>query len=400
MSDRPAILGNDPLFKNLIPIAKPTLPGLDVLAPEFGQILASGILSKGHHRSDFEALVARHLGVTHAIAVSSCTSGLMLTYQALQLTGEVIVPSFTFMATVSALRWAGLRPVFADVNEATTNLDPSAAEAAITSQTQAIVAVHNFGSPADIDALQDLADQYRLRLVFDAAHAFGSLYQSAPVGAQGDAQVFSLSPTKLLVAGEGGIVATNDDEIAERIRIGREFGNCGDYDSNFPGINARLTELSAVLGKHGLPLLEASARERNCIAELYRRLLSDLPGIGFQEIRNGNRSSYKDFSIRIDAEAFGLTRDELHAMLAAENVETRKYYDPPVHRQMAYKSFVRPEISLANTDRLALATLNLPVWSKMEETVISDICLAIARAHRFRDEIKAELRRSGRAKSN
>src|SRR2546430_3621073 len=128
MSDRPAILGNHPIFEKRIPVARPSLPEFSELAAELTQIFASGILSKGHHRSDFEAMVAEHLGVKHAVAVSSCTTGLMLTYQALGLTGDVVVPSFTFMATVSALRWAGLRPVFADVDQFTTNLDPVATE--------------------------------------------------------------------------------------------------------------------------------------------------------------------------------------------------------------------------------------------------------------------------------
>ena len=369
------------------------MPEFSELAAELTQILAGGILSKGHHRDDFEAMVTEHLGVKHAVAVSSCTTGLMLTYQALGLTGDVVVPSFTFMATVSALRWAGLRPVFADVDKFTTNLDPAAAEAALTPDTQAIVAVHNFGNPADIEELELIADKHQVRLIFDAAHAFGSLYQGRAVGFQGDAQVLSLSPTKLLVAGEGGIVATNDDEIAERVRVGREFGNCGDYDSVFPGINGRMPEFNALLGQHGLPRLESSAQSRNETAEIYRARLDRLPGIELQEVRCGNRSSYKYLSINIDAEEFGLTRDELDAALQAENIETRKYYDPPVHRQAAYKRFAPPDHSLPNTDLLASSTLNLPMWSGMAMTVVSDICLAIERSHQFADSIRAELTR-------
>ena len=140
MATRPGLLGHSPIFKKQVPIAKPILPKIEELTEELKQILQTGILSKGPHRRDFEEKIAEHLGVKHAVAVSSCTTGLMLTYQALGLTGDVVVPSFTFMATVSALRWAGLRPIFADVNAGTTNLDPSAAEAALTQETQAIVA--------------------------------------------------------------------------------------------------------------------------------------------------------------------------------------------------------------------------------------------------------------------
>src|SRR5205807_7755486 len=186
---------------------------IQAVEADLAEILSNGILSKGRHCADLEFGVAEALEVKHTVAVSSCTTGLMLTYQALDLRGDVIVPSFTFMSTVSALRWAGLRPVFADVDLETTNLDPQAIRAVMTRQTTAIVAVHNFGNPCDIDGLQEVADGYGLRLIFDAAHAFGSRYKHRPVGRQGDAQVFSLSPTKLVVAGEGGIVTTNDDEI-------------------------------------------------------------------------------------------------------------------------------------------------------------------------------------------
>src|SRR5438093_1590971 len=225
MNTKPAILGNTPVFDRKTPIVHPLLPNFTALANGVKSILGSGMVTKGQYLHAFEAAVAQHLGVKHAVAVSSCTTGLMLTYQGLDLTGDVVVPSFTFMATVSSLVWAGLRPVFADVDLGTTNLDPAAAEAAITPRTSAIVAVHNFGNPADIDALQALADRHSLRLIFDAAHGFGALYQGVPVGPQGDVNVYSLSPTKLLIAGEGGIVATNNNDLAEKIRIGREYGN-------------------------------------------------------------------------------------------------------------------------------------------------------------------------------
>ena len=391
MVTRPALLGHSPIFEKKVPIAKPVLPEFEELTEGLSEILQSGILSKGPYRSEFEEKIAEHLGVKHALAVSSCTAGLMLTYQALGLTGDVVVPSFTFMATVSALRWAGLRPIFADVDASTTNLDPSAAEAALTHGAQAIVAVHNFGNPSDIEELELIAQKYQVRLIFDSAHAFGSLYKGRAVGPQGDAHVFSLSPTKLLVAGEGGIVATNDDDIAESVRIGREFGNCGDYDSVVPGINARMPEFNALLGRHGLRHLESSALHRNYIADFYRARLGNLPGIGFQKVRDGNRSSYKDFSVMIDAEAFGLTRDELDAALTAENIETRKYYDPPVHRQRAYQRFAPPELQLPNTDLLASSVLSLPIWSHMDVSVASGVCLAIEKAHEFADAVREQV---------
>ena len=336
------------------------------------------MVTKGQYLHAFEAAIAEHLGVRHAIAVSSCTCGLMLVYQGLGLTGDVVVPSFTFMATVGALIWAGLRPVFADVDIGTMNLDSAAAEAAITPETSAIVAVHDFGNPADIHALQAIADRRGLKLIFDAAHGFGALYQGIPLGPQGDANVYSLSPTKLLIAGEGGIVATNDDGLAKRVRVGREYGNDGNYDSAFAGINARLPEFSALLGLHSLPMLEAAACHRNKVAALYREELGSLPGIGFQKVRPDNRSSYREYTITVDPDAFGLTRDELALALAAENVDTRKYYDPPAHRQTAYRAY-HDGGPLPHTEWLSAHSLSLPMWSNMSDKVALGICHAVQR---------------------
>jgi len=386
----PTLLGDNPTFQQTVPLAKPLLPGFQDLSAEFEDILRNGILSKGQHVASLEDRVAEALEVKHAVAVSSCTTGLMLTYQALDLTGDVIVPSFTFMATVSALRWAGLRPVFADVDLETTNLSLPAVRAAITPQTNAIVAVHNFGNPADIDGLREIADQYRLRLIFDAAHGFGSRYKNDPVGFQGDAQVFSLSATKLVVAGEGGIVATNDDDLASRIRVGREFGNCGSYDSEVPGLNGRLPELNSLLARHSLGNLESAVAVRNSIAAFYRQELCRLPGIHLQQMRASDRSSYKDFAIIVDRDSFGLTRDELALTLKAENIETRAYYDPPVHKQCAYRQFA-PVEPLFNTDALSSGVLCLPIWSGMDLEIPSKICAAIAAAHQFADRIHAAL---------
>lgn len=388
MSRRPAILGHEPLFAETINLVRPMPVESAELHERVKEILANGQLTKGPHLASFEDELREYLGVKHAVAVSSATTGLMLTYQALGLSGEVVVPSFTFMATVGALRWAGARPVFADVDQKTTNLDPAAAEAAITPRTTAIVAVHNHGNPADIDQLKAVADRHGLPLIFDAAHAFGSLYLGNRIGPQGTANIFSLSPTKLLVAGEGGVVATNDEQLAQKVRIGREYGNDGNYDSLFPGLNGRMAEFNALLGKHNLQHLESSAAHRNTLAELYKKSLDHLPGLDFQEVRAGNRSSFKDFSITIDAGAFGISRDELALVLDAENIQTRKYYDPPVHLQEAYRQFAPPARALPNTELLAQRSLSLPMWSHLELSIVNEIAGAISLAHEFAPDIK------------
>ena len=391
MNNKPAILGGKPIFASKIPIVRPVLPSFADLRADAEELFSTGMVTKGRHLVSFEEAVAEHLGVKHAIAVSSCTTGLMLTYRCLGLTGEVIIPSFTFMATASALVWAGLKPVFADVNFDTTNLDPGAAEGAIGPETSAIVAVHNFGNPADLDALRELADLKGLKLICDAAHGFGALYQGKPVGSQADAHVFSLSPTKLVIAGEGGVVATNDDDLAARIRVGREYGNSGRYDSAFAGINARMPELSALMGMHSLQNLEPAARRRNEIASLYRETLGVLPGIDFQKTRDGNRNSFKDFSLTVDADRFGLTRDNLARALELENVDTRTYYDPPVHRQTAYAQFAPPSGNLHNTDLLAAGSLSLPIWSSMSDEIALSISEAVRRISLFAPEVDKAL---------
>ncbi|HKA17285.1 MAG TPA: DegT/DnrJ/EryC1/StrS family aminotransferase [Blastocatellia bacterium] len=388
MTDRPVSLGGSPIFDNKIEIVRPVLPAFEELEAEIQDILRSGMVTKGRHVAAFEQAVAAHLGVKNAVAVSSCTLGLMLTYRGLGLTGDVIVPSFTFMASVSSLVWSGLKPVFADVDLHTTNIDPAAVEYAITPSTTAILAVHNFGNPAKIDELSEIAKKCGLRLIFDAAHGFGALYRGVPVGPQGTAHVYSLSPTKLLIAGEGGIVATNDDSLAERIRIGREYGNDGNYGSDFAGLNARMPELSALMGIHSLRNLEQAAQHRNRVADLYRRELGRLRGISFQKIADGNRSSYREFSILVDEDSFGLNRDQLALAMTAENIDTRKYYDPPVHRHMAYKGFAPSEASLCCTEMLASRSLSLPMWSHMSDRVLSGICRAIRRIHECAPQVK------------
>jgi len=387
-SATPAIMGGKPAFSKLLPIVRPTLPTYESMAAELSEIVSSGMVTRGKQLRAFEEAAAAHLKVKHAVAVSSCTSGLMLSYKGLGLQGEIIAPSFTFMATVSAAVWAGLRPVLVDVERHTHNIDPAAVERAITPKTSAIVAVHNFGNPADIAALEQVAKRHNLKLIFDAAHGFGAQYQGTPVGGQGDAQCYSLSPTKLVVAGEGGFVATNSDELAEKIRRGREYGMGEAYDSIFAGINARMSEFHACLGRHSLAMLDKHAARRQEIVALFQKRLGKLPGIGFQKVLPGNRCSYKDFSLTVDADAFGLTRDELAKALAAENVDTRKYYDPPVHRQTAYRHFAPAEETLPTTNWLASASLSIPLWSHMDDETAGQICYAIERIQHAAGDVK------------
>lgn len=387
MDNSPAVLGGRPAFESRVPMVRPVLPQFAEMEEGIRYILSSGMVTRGKYLEAFEQAVAGRLGVKHALAVSSCTSGLMLAYKGLDLAGEVVVPSFTFMATVSAMAWCGLKPVFAEVNIASTTLDPQAVEAVITPNTSAIVAVHNFGVPADVRGLQAVADKHGLKLIFDAAHGFGALYEGTPVGGQGDAQVFSMSPTKLLITGEGGMVTTNDDWLAARIRVGREYGNDGSYNSAFPGLNARMPELNALMGLHSLQNLENAALSRNRTADLFRDELGRLPGIGFQEVRPSDRSSYREFSITVDADRFGLNRDQLALALAAENIDSRKYYEPPVHCHTAYSQY-HDGREMPNTVWLSSHSLSLPMWTNMDAQVVASICDAFRRIHENASEVQ------------
>jgi dTDP-4-amino-4,6-dideoxygalactose transaminase len=391
MSD-PAILGGSPIFDSSLPFMRPTLPPFSEIRPELEDVFQTGMVTKGKYLAEFEARLVQHFGSRYAVGVSSCTTGLMLTYKALDLRGEVVVPSFTFMATVHPIAWGGATPVFAEVDPETWNVDPAAVEEAITPATSGIVATHVFGNPADIEALDKIARRRGVRLVFDAAHGFGALYRGKPLGRYGDAEVFSSSPTKLLVTGEGGVVSTNDAELARRIEVGREYGNPGSYDTEFPGLNARMQEFSAILGLHSLQMLDENAQRRNSLAVIYRQRLGELPGIYFQRVRPDDRCSYKDFSIRVVEEEFGLSRDGLVQALKAEGVDTRNYYDPPVHLHTAYRSLrARFAGRLPVTERLARQCVSLPIFSHMEAAKVEGVCEAVRRIQQHAPAIRAML---------
>jgi dTDP-4-amino-4,6-dideoxygalactose transaminase len=400
-----------------VPFVRPALPSWETIAPAAAEIIASGRLTKGPFVDRLEQAIASRLGVRHAVAVSSCTIGLMLVYRGLDLSagncrsrrgagspcavgsmeplsrfatvrrgnlseplGEVIVPSFTFLAGPAAIVWNNLRPVFIDVDPRTTNVTPQAVAAAITPRTVAISACHNFGNPCDVAALSAVASEHGLPLIVDAAHGFGASVHGRPVGAGATAQVFSLSPTKLLVAGEGGIVATDCDCLAHFVRLGREYGNDGSYDALFAGLNGRMPELSAAVAVSSLAMLDDVAEQRRRVAAHYRHELEPLPGVGFVESAAGVLSSYKDFSITIDPGRFGMTRDSVRRALAARGIETRTYYDPPCHRQTAFESFHDRTRLLSGTDLLSARSLSLPIGAHVDEAVADEVCEAVATA--------------------
>ncbi len=389
MTERPAVLGGDPLFPDGLRMFRPTLPPYEEVAADVAGLFETGMLTAGPHAVEFERRLGEHLGVEQVVAVSSCTIGLVLACQALDLTGEVIVPSFTFMATVHPLAWNGVKPVFVDIDTETWNVDPVQVEKAITNNTSGIVAVHLLGTPAAVEELEEVAARHGLKLLFDAAHGFGALHQGTPLGRYGDVEVFSATPTKVLSAVEGGIVATNDAEIARRVRVARNYGNPGDYGSEFPGLNARMPEFNALVGMKSLEILEKNVSRRQEIAVTYKARIGVLPGTAFQRIDEGDRSSFKEFSLLIDASEFGIDRAVLARALAAEGIDSRFYYDPPVHRHEAYGDSAASDLPV--TEVVAASTITIPIYSHMDDQTVDRVCAAVERAHAHAAEIAARL---------
>jgi dTDP-4-amino-4,6-dideoxygalactose transaminase len=342
--------------------------------------------------------VAERLEVKYCVAVSSCTSGLMMVLRALGLTGEVIVPSFTFFATGHALMWNDLRPVFADCDEQTWNVDPVDVERKICDRTSAILAVHLYGNPCDVEELSRLACRRHVKLIFDAAHGFGSQHRGRPVGQFGDAEVFSLSPTKLLVAGEGGLVTTNDATIARMIRGMRNYGDLGAYDPEWLGMNARMSEFNAALALAGLPLVQAKVARRNWIAKKYTDLLSALPGLRFQHVSHEDVSTFKDYSIHVTSGIFGMSRDALAEALLAEEIETKKYFYPPLHMQKLYSRFHSAGVAdLGRTESITAGILSLPIYESLPEATVERVAGAVQRFGGFvRPEKPATVKESYR----
>jgi dTDP-4-amino-4,6-dideoxygalactose transaminase len=375
----PAIGGGPKAFPEGLPFYRPSVPNSEVVADDVKRILASGTLTNGPYVRKLELRTAEYLGVRHCLAVSSCTAGLMLVLRAADLSGDVIVPSFTFSATAHAIVWNGLRPVFADIDPETLTLSPAAALRASGLRTSAILATHIFGTPCDVDGLSAVARRNGIRLFFDAAHAFGSRHRDAPVGASGDAEVFSLSPTKVLTAGEGGLIGTNNDVIAERLRIGRDYGNPGDYDCRLIGLNARMSEFHAAIALASLDELEERIERRNALAGLYREALGETPGIRFPKVPSEDRSTYKDFTILVEPGEFGLDAEALRGALSAEGIDTRRYYAPAVHSMRAYRALAGSNGNLPVTEWVVPRVLTLPLWTEMTETHIARVCDAIRR---------------------
>lgn len=377
-----------------IPFNRPTLPPYAFVNKEVEAFYATGMITNGPVVRQLETEIQDAFRAGNTVAVSCCTSGLMLTLRCKGLSGKVALPSFTFFASAHAVIWNGLEPVFVDIEPDTWNMSSEALEQALEEDDDisAVMPVHVFGNPCDVEGLEALARNHDLSVVYDAAHAMGARVGARWVGCFGDAEVFSLSPTKIVVAGEGGIITTPDDVLAEQLRAGRDYGNTGDYDPSFVGLNARMSEFHAALAVESFRMMEESVTRRNAIADRYVKGLSGLAGVTPQAIREGNRSTFKDFTVLIDEERFGLSRDALSWYLSSKGIDSRKYYHPPVHRTTAYweRWGRKYDELLSVTNRLSRQALSLPIWSHMEMGLVARVVEEIHNAHESAEEITSE----------
>jgi len=307
--------------------------------------------------------------------------GLMATLSLLPPRSRIIMPAFTFSATYQAALWNGLSTTLVECDD-TCNIDPAEVEKVVTPDTKAIVAVHMYGTPANVDQLEQIARRHELLLFFDAAHAFGSLYKGRPLGGGGDAEVFSLGPTKTLPVGEGGIVSTNREELAMRIRTVCNHGQPeGSLDSMVRSFNGRLEEINAIIGSRALRDVEKNVIRRNELAFRYRRKLEGIPGISFPSVPEDCRSTFKDYCVFVDEGAFGMNRDRLMEVLAAKGIQTKRYFHPPVHQlTVAEKEFAG--VRLPRTEWKSSHVLALPLYSHMPFEDVDVVCREISSAQR------------------
>jgi len=391
-----AILGGQPAFSEALVVNRPNIGDRG----RFNELL-SDVLDRRWFTNDgplvreLEERLADRLGVKHCITANNGTCALSILVRALELSGEVIVPSFTFVSTAHMLLWHGIEPVFCDVSPNGWNMDPEVCEALISEKTSAILGVHIWGQPCDIPRLTDIADRHGLTLLFDAAHAFGCDHQGASLGRFGDAEVFSFHATKVFHTFEGGAVTTNNDRLAAKLRTMRNHG-FADYDRVVAlGTNAKLPEPSAAMGLANLENIDRIIEESRRVYESYKQALAGAPGLTLVQPDENERHNYHYVVVEVDERQTGMTRDELTGLLHAENVLARRYFYPGCHRMEPYASR-SPEVDLRlpNTNAATERVLVLPGGTGVTPSQAREICeilrLAASRSSEVRLRLKKE----------
>ena len=365
----------------LITVTSPLLPNLDDFNEELKKIWGSKwITNNGSFHKQLETALAEYLGVPYISLFTNGTLPLITALQALRVTGEVITTPYSFVATTHALWWNGIKPVFVDIDPATGNIDPEKIESAITPKTTAIMPVHVYGKPCDTKRIQEIADQYGLKVIYDAAHAFGVRVNGESILNAGDMSTLSFHATKVYNTIEGGAMVIQDERTKKRIDYLKNFGFAGETTVVGPGINSKMDEMRAAYGLLNLKQVDAAIAARQQVAIKYREALRNVEGITFFEDMPGVRHNYSYFPIFIDAERYGMTRDALYAKLKAANVLGRRYFYPLISEFSTYRGLesARPE-NLPNAHKMANSVICLPMHHALSEEDIERTLAVILR---------------------
>jgi dTDP-4-amino-4,6-dideoxygalactose transaminase len=355
--------------KNIITVTSPLLPNLD----EFHELLKQiwdkkWITNNGDFHQQLEKALAEYLKVPYISLFTNGTLPLLTALQALRITGEVITTPYSFVATTHSIWWNGCRPVFVDIEESTCGIDPNKIEAAITPKTTAIMPVHCYGKPVNMDAIQQIADKYGLKVIYDAAHAFGVEVNGESVLARGDMSTLSFHATKVYNTLEGGALVVKDEATKKRIDYLKNFGFAGETEVVAPGINSKVDEVRAAYGLLNLKQVDAAIEARHQVAIKYREALRNIPGVRFFDDMPGVRHNYSYFPIFLNAEEFGTTRDEIYLRMKKDGVLGRRYFYPLISTFSTYRSLpsAAPE-NLPVATRIANEVICLPMHHELSE---------------------------------
>jgi len=395
--DELAIFGGTPAFAEPLHVGRPNIGDREALLRRINDALDRRWFSNnGPLVNELERRIAEYVGVRNCIAICNATIALEILARAAGLRGEVIVPSFTFVATAHALQWQEITPVFADIDPRTHNIDPKQVERMITPRTTGIIGVHVWGRPCDIEGLEAIAQQYGLRLLFDAAHAFGCSYKGKMIGSFGDAEVFSFHATKFFNSFEGGAVVTNDDELATKIRLMANFGFVGRDDVVYVGTNGKMHEISAAMALTSLESIDRFIETNRENYYRYKTGLSGIPGISIVEFDEREQCNYQYIIVEVDEQKAGVSRDQLIKLLWAENVLARRYFYPGVHRMEPYRSyFPHTGLLLPQTEQLSRRVMSLPTGTAVNAEDIATICAIIRTAVEYCEVVHAGIEGEG-----
>lgn len=374
-----AIFGYPPAFSEKLHVGRPNIGNRDRLMQRLNDLIDRKWLSNnGPYVQELEQRIAQILGVKHCIAMCNGTIALEILIRATELKGEVIVPSFTFIATAHALQWQEITPVFCDIDPKTHTLDPLAVEKMITPRTSGIIGVHVWGQPSNIEALTEIANQHNLKLVFDASHAFGCSYQGTMIGNFGEAEVFSFHATKFVNTFEGGAVVTNNDELAAKIRLMKNFGFAGFDNVIYIGTNGKMDEASAAMGLTSLESIDDFIAINKTNYNEYKKQLADLPGVSLFPYQETEKCNYQYVVLEVDEAITKVTRQQLIDILHAENVLARRYFYPGCHKMQPYRSyFPHAGLMLPETEKLVERIVILPTGTGVSLEDIRQICKII-----------------------